>query len=581
MNKHKAVAGGGFPVAQYNELKVAKGVAELMAMENVSELLRNKVETLHRFGLEAATEIERYLRDCSQTYGNTRTTRFQFHVSASVKGRSITPDELTDFARKLMEGMGYGKQPYFVYAHHDTGNNHVHILSTRIRPNGLPISDHQDYRRLNEVTNRILSSDMGKDIERIFSYDYQTEGQFLNILKAHGFKAEKERDGYRILKNGGKAGVISMHDILERISKDDQRRKERAAQLRAILRKYKGERAEGKCQNAENAKVQEQGKKKAVKAKMNPDIRKIHGSDGKPLTKEDQENLRLFIDPLKTRFGLDIHFQKDRNGQVRGYSLIDHAERIGFDGSQIMKLSELIDFAPKQQRQPSPLDVYRNLFTVEIGREGLKDYVSIRMKDGSSHKTSISAKQVAWYNGVRQEEKENVALQIAATMFQEQILVAYLKQAPDFNPEFGIKSITGFKHRNGGFAYRITMTDGFVIPAIPMIADESHSYHILSPESQADFLKGLAIHHLTVQTAQEFVKRIRTDTQTQLRLNTLPPRRSEYTPEIITKISFNLAQLLSRFNIPVGEGQNREWEVGRNNPYDDLDTRQLGTIPTM
>lgn len=88
-----------------------------------------------------------------------------------------------------------------------------------------------------------------------------------------------------------------------------------------------------------------------------------------------------------------------------------------------MKLSELIDFAPKQKRQSSPLDVYRNLFTAVIGREGLKDYVSIRMKDGSSYKTSISARQTALYNGVTLEEKEDVALRIAATMFQDQILV--------------------------------------------------------------------------------------------------------------------------------------------------------------
>ena len=35
-----------------------------------------------------------------------------------------------------------------------------------------------------------------------------------------------------------------------------------------------------------------------------------------------------------------------------------------------MKLSELIDFSPKQERKASPLDVYRDLFTAEIGREG-------------------------------------------------------------------------------------------------------------------------------------------------------------------------------------------------------------------
>ena len=98
--------------------------------------MRHNVETLHRFGLDASAEVERYLKENSKTYGNTKTTRFQFHVSASVKGRAMSPEELTDFARELMEGMGYARQPYFVYAHHDTGNNHVHILSTRIKPNG-------------------------------------------------------------------------------------------------------------------------------------------------------------------------------------------------------------------------------------------------------------------------------------------------------------------------------------------------------------------------------------------------------------------------------------------------------------
>ena len=247
--------GGRFPGAKYNEDKVAAGVAELMLMANVSERLRHTVETMHRFGLNTATEVGRYLKERSKTYGNTNTDRFQFHVSASVEGRTMTPQELTDFARELMKGMGYEKQPYFVYAHHDTDNNHVHILSTRIQPNGYAISDHQDIRRLNACANCILASDINRDIERIFSYDYETEGQFANIVRSFGFKMEKSLDGYRLLKNGGDAGKISVGDIFKHIIKNSQKRKDRATQLRAIIKKYKAEIAEGKYQSLNSPEV--------------------------------------------------------------------------------------------------------------------------------------------------------------------------------------------------------------------------------------------------------------------------------------------------------------------------------------
>ena len=102
VKKLNDVSGGGFPGARYNEKKIADGVASLMAMENVSEALRHNVDTLHRFGLDASAEVERYMKENSKTYGNTKTTRFQFHVSASVKGRAMSPEELTDFARELM-----------------------------------------------------------------------------------------------------------------------------------------------------------------------------------------------------------------------------------------------------------------------------------------------------------------------------------------------------------------------------------------------------------------------------------------------------------------------------------------------
>jgi len=275
VKKLSDVKGGSFPGAGYNERKVAEGVAELMAMENVSNALRHKIKVLHHFGLDAASGIERYLKEHSKTYGNTTTTRFQFHVSASVKGRVMSAEELTDFARKLMAGMGYARQPYFVYYHHDTENNHVHILSTRIQPNGFPFSDHQDIRRLNECANRILASDIDKDIAHIFSYDYETEGQFANIIRSHGYKIGKIEDGYRLFKNGGDAGHITDNEIQTHLSKDSQKRKDRAKQLKAIIKKYKAEIAEGKYQSLNNLEVSKSKKKKPNLPKVNSDIRKI------------------------------------------------------------------------------------------------------------------------------------------------------------------------------------------------------------------------------------------------------------------------------------------------------------------
>lgn len=581
VKKLSDVSGGAFPGARYNEMKVAAGVAQLMAMENVSEALRHSVEILHHFSLDASAEIERYLKDRSQTYGNTKTTRFQFHVSASVKGRVMSPEELTDFARELMDGMGYARQPYFVYAHHDTGNNHVHILSTRIKPNGFPISDHQDRRRLNECANRILASDISKDIDHIFSYDYETEGQFANIVTAHGYRMEKSLNGYRLFKCGGNAGNIPIGDIFNRITKNSARRKERARQLRAIIRKYKSEIAGGKCHNVENVKVSEGGKKKPIRTKLNSDIKKILDSSGQPLDKETQDKIQQLLDTLKTRFGIDICFQKDRNGQVRGYGIVDHAGKIAFDGNKVMKLSELIDFTLQQERQSSPLDVYRTLFTVEICREGLNDYIRIHTKDGETYQKGISMRQYSWYHGVKPEEREDVGYMIAATMLSEEILATYLKQNPINNREESIKSVAVIRHRNGGYALRITMADGFSTSINTMTQEEINRYRAMPPSEQQEYLRKLAIAYFTHEDARTITRRIKEQTLAQTGTKVLANRTQDY-PEQITRIfAMNLSAAISSLNVNTAHGMNREWEVGRRSRYDAIDNKQSGTQLSM
>ena len=577
------VAGGGFPGAGYNERKVAEGVARLMAMENVDAAMRHKVELLHEAGFDCAGEIEKYLKERSRTYGNTKTTRFQFHIVASVKGQVMSADELTDFARQLMAEAGYGRQPYFVYYHHDTDNNHVHILSTRIQPNGFPIPDHHDYARLNAAANRILSSDINRDIQRMFSYDYLTEGQFANIIRSHGYKFERVEDGYVLFRGGVKAATIPLSEIERHISQENDTRKERAKQLRAIIRKYKAEIAKGKVQNVENVKGHKGQKKKFVRRKVNPDIRKIKGANGKTLSQEEQRHLSDLLDILKTKFGIDIHFQKDRNGDVRGYGIVDHNRKMALDGSKVMKLSELIDFAQKQERKASPLDIYRDLFSVEVRKSGMDGIMSIRLFDGSEHTRTMSPRQSAWYFSSPECEREDVAIRIAATMFSTEIFESVLLKHPVSNIGARIGSVNMIKMREGGRAIRVVSADGFSV-TYSMSADELRCHARLQGEDANGYLRQLAILRITHQDATELTNRIKELTAKSTGSITLPLRPSDYTPEQAKAFTYHQCAVLTRLmphDTSSTHSTNREWEVGKQSHYDHIDNQQSGTQLTM
>ena len=577
------VSGGGFPGAGYNERKVAGGVARLMAMENVDAAMRHKVELLHEAGFDYAGEIEKYLKERSRTYGNTKTTRFQFHITASVKGQVMSADELTDFARQLMAEAGYGRQPYFVYYHHDTDNNHVHILSTRIQPNGFPIPDHHDYARLNAAANRILSSDINCDIQRMFSYGYLTEGQFANIIRSHGYKFERVDDSYVLFRGGVKATTISLSEIGRHISQGNDTRKERAKQLRAIIRKYKAEIAEGKVQNVENVKGHKGQKKKYVRRKVNPDIRKIKASNGKTLSQEEQRHLSDMLDILKTKFGIDIHFQKDRNGEIRSYGIVDHNRKIAFDGSKVMKLSELIDFAQKQERNASPLDIYRDLFAMEVRKSGVDGEMTIRLFDGSEHTRKMSPRQSAWYFNSPESEREDVAIRIAATMFSTEIFESVLQKYPVSDISSRIGSVTIIKMRDGGRAIRVVSADGFSA-TYPVTTEELRCHDRLQGEDANGYLRQLAILRITHEDATELTNRIKELTAKSTGSITLPLRQSDYTPEQAKAFTSHQCTVLTRLmprDTSSTHSANREWEVGKQSHYDHIDNQQSGTQLTM
>ena len=131
-----------FHAVGYNEHKVSKGLARL---NKVSKGLARLIEmrnfgTVGLAGRPTTEELTGYLKKYSSA--NSRIRKPQFHVAVSCKGREMTESELLDFAHRYLKEMGYAEpgQPWLIYAHHDTDNTHLHIITSRVAPDGRKIA---------------------------------------------------------------------------------------------------------------------------------------------------------------------------------------------------------------------------------------------------------------------------------------------------------------------------------------------------------------------------------------------------------------------------------------------------------
>lgn len=389
-------AGGGrFPAAGYNENKVLEGVADLLLARNVDEEFLNHLEILHAIRVNAGSEVERYMMEHSRTYGNSKTRNKQFHVALSVKEHEMNKYELAEFAEEFMEKMGYGMQPYLVYFHHDTNNNHVHILSTRINRYGIAISDSFDKMRMQRVSDEILGITPEKEKQRILSYSFQTEGQFLNVARSCGYNPKEETidgvEGYTLFRNHYPQLMIPKDEIRSRmrlkdIQQSKEEREQRARQLKAILLKY----SNLSLQQLGNPQKGRAARKSDLEERKTMALSGLFHKDGTPLSEKEKLQVKWLLNELRQKLGMDIHWQKDRNGVVRGYGIVDHKTRMAFDGSQVLRMHEWMDAGLKEDAGMGQ-KVKGSLGQVPQTDE-LVDYVSVFKHKNGDHYLRVSFK---------------------------------------------------------------------------------------------------------------------------------------------------------------------------------------------
>lgn len=173
-----------FHAVGYNERKVAKGVAHLLEMKNFGA-----VEMLTR---HTANDLVSYLQNYSSR--NPRIRKAQFHVAVSCRGHEKTEEELLAFAHEYMKEMGYGDpgQPMLVYAHTDTANTHLHIITSRIAPDGRKIDHNHERVRSQKVIDKLLGNDnkakVKEDLAEAMSYKFSSITQFKSLMNSLGYE---------------------------------------------------------------------------------------------------------------------------------------------------------------------------------------------------------------------------------------------------------------------------------------------------------------------------------------------------------------------------------------------------------
>ena len=119
---------------QYNERKVAEGKASVIFSSNIDNP-RNPMKTFEQY-----------------ENGSLRTEKMSFHASINPSiTDNMTDEQVQEFARRYMEKMGYGGQPFILYKHTDTGRIHYHLVSVRVDENGRKVPDFRERKLSQEI----------------------------------------------------------------------------------------------------------------------------------------------------------------------------------------------------------------------------------------------------------------------------------------------------------------------------------------------------------------------------------------------------------------------------------------------
>ncbi|WP_348810617.1 relaxase/mobilization nuclease domain-containing protein [Flavobacterium maritimum] len=325
-------------ILNYNENKVKAGVAECIGAGNYPVDVDKMSDTI---------KLNRFMKRLEL---NENAKRNSVHISLNFdSSENHSKEKLMAIADTYMEKIGFGKQPYLVYQHHDAGHPHIHVVTINIERDGKRIDLHHLGIRKSEPAR--------KEIEDLFG-----------LVKAEGRKKKEEFNLKPISMGKVRYGRIESKKALTNVLNEvlNEYKYSSLPELNAVLKQYNVFADRG----SENSKIflanglvyrilDEQGKPIGVPIKASdfyfkPTLKfleeKFKGNETRRIP--DKLRVKNIIDKallrdrvisinelakLLEKEGIHTVFRRSSLGQLYGVTYIDHTTKNVFNGSSLGK----------------------------------------------------------------------------------------------------------------------------------------------------------------------------------------------------------------------------------------------------
>jgi hypothetical protein len=325
-------------IFNYNENKVKTGVAECIAAGNYPVDADKMNDTI---------KLNRFIKRMEL---NENAKRNSVHISLNFDpSENHSKEKLIAIADTYMEKIGFGKQPYLIYQHHDAGHPHLHVVTINIERDGKRIDLHHLGIRKSEPAR--------KEIEELF-----------RLVKAEGRKKKEEFTLQPIAVGKVQYGRIESKKAISNVLNAvlNQYKYASLPELNAVLKQYSVLADRG----SENSKIflskglvyrilDEQGKPIGVPIKASdfyikptlkfleekfkhnevrriPDKARVKNTIDIALLRERALSINELARVLEKE-GINTVFRKSAEGLLYGITYVDHKTKSVFNGSSLGK----------------------------------------------------------------------------------------------------------------------------------------------------------------------------------------------------------------------------------------------------